>query len=184
MSESPTERKWYVLRDLKRPNAKERAYELLPRLTEGRIELYTPMDKKPVKRNGDIVYKEKPFLPDLLFVHETKRELDALIATIPTLQYRFGKGNSHRSPMTVREEEMEQFMRVVNGKESFIYYTPEEVPTSLYGRHIRIVGGPLDGLEGRLLSKRGSKKRKLIVDLENLLCAAVEVEPQYIQVVE
>jgi transcription antitermination factor NusG len=175
---------WYVLRDLKRANAKERAYKLLPRITQGQVEIYTPMDQKPMRKNGDILYEERPFLPDLLFVHTTRAILDPIIDLIPTLQYRFGRGNSRLHPMTVRPEEMQQFMRVIHSHENFVYYTPDQVPETLYGHHIRILGGPLDGLQGRLLSKRGSKKRKLIIELQDLLCAAVEVSPQYIHLID
>ena len=47
---------------------------------------------------------------------------------------------------------------------------------------VRIVGGPLDGYEGRLLSVRGSRVKRLLVDIPNLLVAGVEVQPEYIQV--
>ena len=50
-----------------------------------------------------------------------------------------------------------------------------------YGRMIRIEGGPLDGYEGRLLSIRGSRVKRLIVEIPGLLVAAVEVDPVYIR---
>lgn len=48
-------------------------------------------------------------------------------------------------------------------------------------RKIRIVGGPLDGYEGSLVSVRGTAAKRLLVELPMLLAAAVEVEPEYIQ---
>jgi transcription antitermination factor NusG len=184
MNKRNEEKLWYVLRDLKRPNAKERAYQMLPRISNGEIEVYTPMTKKVVKTLGKEIYEDRPYLPDLLFVHEKRSVLDPIIASIDTLQYRLGKGNSLANPMTVRTEEMERFMRVVKSDEQFVYYSPEEVSENLYGKHIRIVGGPLNGLTGRLMTKRGSKSRKLIVDLEQILSAVVEVQPEYIQLIK
>lgn len=51
----------------------------------------------------------------------------------------------------------------------------------MYGRMIRIEGGPLDGYEGRLLSIRGARVKRLIVEIPGLLVAAVEVDPEYIR---
>ena len=86
--------------------------------------------------------------------------------------------------MQVREDEMQAFMRAVSSDAPFHYFKPEEVSPAMYGKKIRIVGGTLDGLEGRLMSRRGSKVRRLLVDMGGLLSAGVEVEPEYIQLVD
>lgn len=54
----------------------------------------------------------------------------------------------------------------------------------MYGRKVRIMGGMLDHYEGRLLSVKGMRKRRLIVELPGLITAAVEVEPDYIQIIK
>jgi hypothetical protein len=51
----------------------------------------------------------------------------------------------------------------------------------MYGRKIRIVGGPLNGYEGSLLTTRGSKVKRLLVELKGFLAVGVEVDPEYIQ---
>ena len=53
----------------------------------------------------------------------------------------------------------------------------------MYGRRIRIVGGPLDGYEGSLITTRGSRVKRLLVELPRLLAVGVEVSPEYVQVV-
>ena len=83
--------------------------------------------------------------------------------------------------MTVRNEEMERFIALVQSRASIRYYKPEEITPSMYGRRIRIEGGALDGIEGLLMTIRGSKVKRLVVQLEGLLAAGVEVNPEYIQ---
>ncbi len=51
----------------------------------------------------------------------------------------------------------------------------------MYGRTVRIIGGPLNGFEGRLLSIKGMRKRRLIVEIPSFITAAVEVSPEFIQ---
>ena len=48
-------------------------------------------------------------------------------------------------------------------------------------RQICIIGGPLDGYTGTLVTIRGSRRRRLLVEIPMLLAAAVEVEPEYIK---
>ena len=69
--------------------------------------------------------------------------------------------------------------------ENVEYFSYEEVSPQLYGRHIRIIGGQLDGFEGRLMSKRGSKHKRLLIDLQECnLSAAIQVDTEYIQLLK
>ena len=58
--------------------------------------------------------------------------------------------------MTVRRVDMQRFILAVRATEEPRYYSPEEITPDMYGRRVLIVGGPLDGLEGRLLKARGT----------------------------
>ena len=86
--------------------------------------------------------------------------------------------------MTVRCEEMNRFIFSVKSSESTLYYKPGELTKSMYGKRIRIVGGILDSFEGCLLSVKGMRKRRLLIELSSLITAAVEVQPEFIQLVK
>ena len=60
-------RQWFVMRDLKRGNAKQPAYKLLGEL---KIRFFTPMVWKLRIRQGKRVRQQVPFMPDLLFVYD------------------------------------------------------------------------------------------------------------------
>lgn len=173
------EKHWYVMRDLKRANAKLPAYKLLRGLE---IEVFVPMKWRVLTRRGVRIREEVPFMQDLLFVHEAQTSLDAVVETTPTLQYRWLRG-SWRKPMTVADADMERFICAVNATESPRYYLPEEVTAAMLGRRIRITGGLLNGYEGNLISMRGSKVKRLFVELKGFLAAGVEVNPEYIQLI-
>lgn len=83
--------------------------------------------------------------------------------------------------MTVREADMERFIRAVNASDDLTYYLPGELTPAMYGRSIRIVGGSLDGYEGKLLTVRGSRVKRLLVELQGFFSVGVKVEPEYIQ---
>lgn len=171
-------RQWFVMRDLKRGNAKQPAYKLLGEL---KIRFFTPMVWKLRIRQGKRVRQQVPFMPDLLFVYDSRKVLDPLVEQIATLQYRFVKGGNHQ-PMTVRNADMERFIRAVDAMNNPCFYTPEEINPDMLGKKVRIVGGLLDGYEGCLQKMQGSRIKRLFVELPNLLTATVEVQPEFIQV--
>lgn len=173
-------RQWFVMRDLKRGNAKQPAYKLLGEL---KIRFFTPMVWKLRIRQGKRVRQQVPFMPDLLFVYDSRKVLDPLVEQIATLQYRFIKGGN-RQPMTVRNADMERFIRAVDAMNNPCFYTPEEINPDMLGKKVRIVGGLLDGYEGCLQKMQGSRIKRLFVELPNLLTATVEVQPEFIQVLK
>lgn len=173
-------RQWFVMRDLKRGNAKQPAYKLLGEL---KIRFFTPMVWKLRIRQGKRVRQQVPFMPDLLFVYDSRKVLDPLVEQIATLQYRFVKGGNHQ-PMTVRNADMERFIRAVDAMNNPCFYTPEEINPDMLGKKVRIVGGLLDGYEECLQKMQGSRIKRLFVELPNLLTATVEVQPEFIQVLK
>ncbi len=175
-----TESHWYAMRDLSRSNAKSPAYKLL---TDMQYEIFTPMTRRLVVKNGRRVSREVPFLQDLLFVHATREQLNSAVDKITNLQYRYIRGG-YCKPMVVRDADMERFIYAVKTSKNPRYFLPEEITPEMYGHRVRIVGGNLDGYEGSLLSARGSKYKRLLVALPDFITVAIEVQPELIEVLE
>ena len=171
---------WFVMRDLKRPNAKLPAYLQLSGLD---IEVFTPMKWALLSHDGKSERRLVPFMPDLLFVHSVRAVLDPIVRKTPTLQYRYFKGGAYCEPMVVPGNDMSRFITAVSASKDPTYYMPGELTPDMCGRQVRIIGGALNGYEGVLLKVRGSRIRRLLVDLPNFLTAGIEVEPEYIQFV-
>ena len=168
------------MRDLKRHNARFPAYRLLGDMN---IEIFTPMVHKLVVRQGKRVCREVPFMQDLLFVHDSRRVLDPIVERIGTLQYRFLR-DGYRTPMTVEESDMERFIHAVRASLSPRFFRPQEITSEMVGKRVRIIGGPFDGYEGRLQKLQGSRVKRLFVELSNLLVVSVEVQTEFIQLLD
>lgn len=171
------QKQWFVLRDLKRSNAKLPAYKELQNKS---IKVFTPMKWRVVLKRGKRMREEIPVIQDLLFAYEVRSKLDLVIEKIKTLQYRYQYG-AYCEPIVVNNLEMERFIWAVHSAENPCYYLPDELTPNMYGREVRIIGGPLDNYEGRLLSVRGSKVKRVLVELQGYLSVGVEVNPEYIQ---
>ncbi len=169
---------WFVLRDLKRTNAKLPGHK---QLADENIQVFTPMKWRLTIKQGKRIRERVPFMQDLLFAYDTKETLDPIIERTPTLQYRYQRGKGYRCPLTVPTADMDRFIHAVESSETPQYYRPEEITPKMYKQKIRIVGGTLDGYEGMLLTTRGSRKKRILIELPTLLTAAIEVQPEYIQ---
>ena len=179
------EDRWYVLRDLARPNAKRPAYKQLQEMPEMQGCVFIPMRQHVFTEFGKRVVHLIPYMPDLVFVHKSKEELDPIVRKMALLQYRFVRGGKQYEAMTVRHASMERFMHAVKEIDMVEYYSYDEVSSKLYGKQIRIICGRLNGFEGRLMSKRGSKHKRLLIDLKECnLSAAIQVESEYIQLLK
>jgi len=171
---------WFVMRDLTRANARFPAWE---ELTKAGFRVFTPLVWK-VRTNGARKERYKaPAIHDLLFVESNRELLDPEVTRRPTLQYRFVRGGSYMEVMTVSDKDMERFIRATSSTDDPKFFLPSELTPSMIGKEVRIVGGPLDGFTGHLLSVRGTRTRRLIVELPGMLTSAVEVSPDYVQFV-
>lgn len=174
------QKKWFVLRDFKKWNAKAPAYKELPKVG---VRCFTPMHWIIATGNNKRTREYVPVIRNLLFAYDSREVLDPIIARTESLQYQFVRGGGRGTPMTVSDSEMERFINAVNNDPSPIYFTPDEITANMFGKEIIVTGGPLDGYTGRLLKLKGSKKKRLIVEIKGLMTAAIEIIPEYIKLV-
>lgn len=186
--ENEAECKWFVMRDLKPANAKDKAFHVL----QGKFrDIFTPTVKEIEKQKGRIVLVdglpkiiETPFISDLLFVYDTYETVQSYVDSIPKFQFRYAKGHSYKEPMCVPKKEMAFFK--IAAEMTFktpIYIKPEDLRPEDFGRDVRVMGGPLSGCQCRLLKRRGSSKKRIIVTLSGILSVGVDIEPEYLEFV-
>lgn len=168
------------MRDLTRSNALRPAFRLLEQ--QG-FRVYTPMRWKMIQRGRKTVREMLPVIHDLLFVKSARNDLDPVVERTSTLQYRFIRGAGYGAVMTVPDAEMERFIHATQSTDDPKFFTPEEITSAMVGKEVRIVGGPLNGYTGHLLSVKGMRKRRLLVELSGMITAAVEVNPDFVELI-
>ncbi len=171
---------WFAMKDNGRSHAKLPAYRFL---SEQGFEVFTPMRQAITTKKGRRVRVEVPVIFDLLFVHSTKTILDPIVDNTKNLRYRYIKGG-HLEPIIIDDNEMRRFIEAVTSSTEVQFYSPEEITPDMYGKTVRILGGPLNGHEGRLLAtpRGNNSKKRFIVELPGLLAATVVVEREFIKV--
>lgn len=173
-----TTKHWFAMRDLKRTNALLPAYK---QLSQVGIEVFTPMVTRFFVKNGKRTKIDVPVMHDLLFVHESRQNIDPIVAKTPTLQYRFKKGGKFGEAIVVPDEAMAQFIGAVQATRDPKFYSAEEIAPLMCGRSIRIIGGVLDGYEGKLQTVRGSKTKHLIIILPSLVAVSIKINDEFVE---
>lgn len=171
---------WYAMRVPYRNELK-----VQDRLQDKGIEVFIPTKRKLIKRRGKTIYELTPAVNNLIFVHSKLCIIKELKKEILNLQYLVNKENGQSTPITVRDNEMQQFIKASkNVNEEAIYLTPEEINIAK-GTKVRIIGGNFDGVEGVFVKVKGKRSKRVVVMLDKLLAVAMaEVEPDYIEVIK
>lgn len=178
--DTQTEIKWFVMRDLKRPNAKTPGYKQMAELG---FEVYTPLQWKVCDKNGRRVRVQCPVIHDLLFIHGVKEEIENAIKNINTMQFRYQRG-AYLCPMVVPDREMEMFLKASGAASDIKFCTPDEITPAMLGREVKVVGGAIDGVQGKIIKIRGSKNRHILIELPGLVSAVVKIASDLIEFVD
>ena len=178
--EKESKREWFVMRDLHRGHRAHLSYQLL---AEKGYSTYTPTVKTIVRDKTRKAYiVERPYLPDLFFLNAQRSQLIALTNEPKcNFQFRYRYGVSPPAPMVVPDKQMDDFIRANKESEETRFFPVTDIPKSARNSPIRIIGGPLDGLEGLLLRTRGTKRKQLIIELPHFLAISVYVKDEYIE---
>lgn len=81
----------------------------------------------------------------------------------------------------IPQDAMTRFIGATQASANPKYYAMDEISDLMCGRNIRMIGGVLDGYEGKLQTIRGSKTKHLIIILPSLLAVSVEINDEYIE---
>ena len=113
-------------------------------------------------------------IPQMIFIHaDHKQRMEAL--TLPAIS-RYMVLRGEHVPAVIPDEQMERFMFMVDYSEETVemFITPLEP-----GQAVRVIKGPLAGLEGELMEIDG--KSKVVVRLDLLGCAGVDMPAGFVE---
>lgn len=171
---------WYAMRVPYRNELKVQS-----KLQDKGIECFVPTRKKLVKKRGKTCYELLPAVNNLIFVHTSLSIIKEVKKEIENLQYLVNKCEGKNFYAVVRDEEMQQFIKVVESfDEELTYLSVEEVNLEK-GVKVRIIGGEFNGVEGVFVKVKGKRSKRVVIMLDGLLAAAMaEVDTDLIEVIK
>lgn len=175
------EEKWFVLGSLKR-NQELRIRDELRRES---LECFVPLRYVVKKVKGVRQRMMVPAIPGLMFVKGTEDVLkDAIKFKTFGLYLRKSTFTNKEDYLTVSDHDMQNFIAVTEqAGEHITYFSPEEIKLQP-GDKIRVKGGAFDGREGVIQRIKGKRSKQFIVSIPGVVYAAVELEPEMIELPE
>lgn len=123
-----------------------------------------------------------PIIPDIIFVRANKSQILDFKNKCSILQFVTWKKSTGTEYITVPDEQMDNFIKVVSQyDEDLVYFNPEEINLKK-GTHIMIHGGKFDKVKGTFLKVKGKRNRRIVVLLDGIIAVAAEVSPDLIEV--
>jgi transcription antitermination factor NusG len=124
-----------------------------------------------------------PIIPNLVFVHASRMEIQEFKKKHKILQYVMWEKSTGTDFVVVPDKQMEDFMKLAGRyEESVVYYKPEEINLQK-GTRVRIHGGAFDGVEGVFVKVRGARSRRVVVLLEGIMAVtSAEISSDLIEI--
>ena len=163
---------WYVMRVTYQREL------VAQRLLEGLgVESFVPtMKVKRRKSGGGVYWREEAKVHNYIFVYATLPEIQTIKTTkITYLRYMMGKGEDGQpAPQFVPQKQMEDFMAVCRSEG--VKYLDTDIDLRK-GDRVRIVGGPLKGVEGVYTKTSLRHERRVVVRIEGVAAVATIAFP-------
>lgn len=144
------------------------------RLAAMGIECYLPVQSEIRQWSDRRKRVERLVIPMMIFVHVTPQERPLPLSLQAVSRYMVLRGES--TPAVIPDEQMDRFRFMLD-------YSPEAVEMCSAplapGDAVKVIKGPLAGLEGELITVNG--KNKVAVRLDMLGCAHVDVPIGFVE---
>lgn len=144
-------------------------------LRERGVECFLPMQKVTRKWSDRIKHIDQLVLPRMIFVHSTEPVRNQVLREIPALRSFMSKGGPF-NPVIVPDRQMKDFIYMISNAEDVVAVSQE---TWLPGDHVKIVAGPLKGLECELVEVQ--EHQCVAIRLNSIGSAYMKIEQNMIQ---
>lgn len=163
---------WYVMRvTYQRELVAQRSLDGM-----GVMSFVPTMKVKRRKSGGGTYWREEAKVHNYIFVYATLPDIQSIKTTkITYLRYMMAKGEDGRpTPQFVPQKQMEDFMAVCRSEGAT--YLDTEIDLRK-GDRVRIIGGPLRGVEGVYTKTSGRNERRVVVRIEGVAAVATIAFP-------
>ena len=141
-------------------------------LEELGIETYLAMHDAEKEMNGKKKRVREPLIPNLLFAHATKKEIDLTLAAPGNayLSYYYNhfriNADGKNPPLIVPDKQMDNFIRLTSIANDHILFVDRSQCHFKNGDHVVVTDGDFRGIEGRIA--RVARQQRVVVELDGI----------------
>jgi len=164
--------RWYVMRCHSQAHKKVRLL-----LESKQMEYFVPETLQLITEKGKKTKKLVPVFKDLFFVRDSFNALKDHIkaGSLPIIFYFSHTSHVQDDALWVTDKEMHSFMKAINCIDNNPTILPFGEINFKKGDYIRVVDGPLEGMEGYFVQLRRGQRKQLVIALSNLMTVNLAV---------
>lgn len=172
--------RWYVIGSVTRG----RELKIRDELRRDEHECFVPLRYDVRKLGGQRRRIIVPAVTGLIFLRGSLESVrEAIRFRNDGLFIRKSTFSNKEDYLSVSEHDMRNFIALSEqAGEKITYYNPEEIHLQV-GDKIRVNGGMFDGREGVIMRIKGKRRRQLVVSIPGIVYAAVELEPELLELI-
>lgn len=170
------EPKWFAMRATYRSEL-----DMKDRLETAGLRAFVPMKSEKVVVRGRVKHTLVPAISSLIFVYGPQPRIQEFKISHPRLQYMHDVSHTTRvsSPLVVPTCQMEAFMALCLSDNAQLFPCLDNFKP---GMPVRIVSGPLAGLQGTFQRISGCRERRFVVSISGVaLVTTTEVDASMIE---
>ena len=168
---TPEERKWYVA--YVRMHHERKASQKLEAMG---IECFVPLREEIHQWSQRKKKVSVVLTPQMIFIHATEEERMRAL-TLSSISHYLVLRGEHK-PAVIPNSQMEHFIFMVNYSEECIHSLESPLTP---GQKVRVIKGPLTGLEGEFIEMEG--KTKVTIRLDLLGCFGTNMPAGYVEAI-
>lgn len=140
-------------------------------LDKEKIENFIPMRYGYIVKNGKRMRRLLPAIHNLVFIHSTRKRIDALKYTLEgSMPIRFIMDREYSRPVIIPDEQMHSFILVAGTYDEAILYVESAELHLVKGQKVRITAGVFEGVIGEFVRIRHD--RRVVVNIEGVMAIA------------
>jgi transcription antitermination factor NusG len=153
-------------------------------LEEAGFQVFVPMRRKKVEKDGKTAVVTVPAVSNLCFVNSERDLLDSFLHSFGEASWgHYIWDKVTRKPIIVPDKAMEDFIKVSLVMSDDILYLRDITFKLREGQKVRVIDGPFKGVEGTVV--RIKRSRRIVVELPGMLAIATTyVSPQQLELLQ
>lgn len=175
-------RQWYVMRVTyqREVSAKERLDAL-------GVESFLPVKSERRRTPGGKFCRVRlPLIHNFLFVKSRRETIDDIKTfRLPYLRYATCVREGRREIMIVPEKQMQSFIAVASEQDGKALFLDPAAINLAEGDRVRIIDGPLAGVEGTFMRLNGGRGKRVVVKIDSVAAVATtELSPRMVEKIQ
>ena len=146
------------------------------------IDTYLAMHDAEKEKNGKKKREREPLIPNLLFAHATKKEIDPALAAPGNayLSYYYDhfrtNADGKNPPLIVPDKQMDNFIRLTSIDSDHILFVDRSQCHFKNGDHVIVTDGDFRGIEGRIA--RVARQQRVVIEIDGIGCITTAYIPK------